>query len=259
MTQFDPYSDLEEKLTNIAHNGDLICFGDYNARVRNGKDYLENEHNFDIPLPDDYLTDNVAAYPRGNLDTTTNQYGDQLLSLCRSVPLRICNGRKLGDILGSYTCYKWNGKSTVDYCLASPGVYRKIGSFQVNVWLPTLSDHCSISICLETDFHCSLQSSPNYDFIQKPEKIKWSQEIKNNFENVIQSNDSKLFLSNFALNGINHNQKSIDSATEFLTDFLVNSAHLAGDVNLKLKCKGSKKSDEPNWKFREKNWQKSFT
>ena len=79
---------------------------------------------------------------------------------------------------------------------------------------------------------------------------------KNNFENVIQSNDSKLFLSNFALNGINHNQKSIDSATEFLTDFLVNSAHLAGDVNLKLKCKGSKKSDEPNWKFRKKNRKK---
>ena len=26
-TQFDPYSDLEEKLTNIAHNGDLICTG----------------------------------------------------------------------------------------------------------------------------------------------------------------------------------------------------------------------------------------
>ena len=250
-TQFDPFTDLEQKLTNVANDGDLICFGDYNARTGTKLDYLENEDNRDIPIPEDYLTDTVATYPRGNLDTVTNQYGDQLISLCRSVPLRICNGRKLGDILGSYTCYKWNGKSTVDYCLASPGAYTKIGSFQVNEFLPTLSDHCPISISLETDIHCNFQIVHNYNFVEKPRKIKWNKKIQNSFENVIQSSDSKTFLSNFVTNGIASDQNSIDTATQFLTDFLVNSAKMADDT-LKVEYKGSKKNSQPNWKFRKK-------
>ena len=136
-TQFDPFSDLELKLNSVANEGDLICFGDFNARSGTSLDYLNNEDNTDIPIPEDYYaTDTMATYPRGNRDTVTNQYGEQLISLCRSVPLRICNGRKLGDILGDYTCFKWNGRSVVDYCLASPGIYSKIGSFRVHDLLP---------------------------------------------------------------------------------------------------------------------------
>ena len=253
-TQFDPFADLEQKLTTVANDGDLIALGDFNARCGTNLDYLNNEDNHDIPIPDDYyVTDTTATYPRGNQDAVTNKYGEQLIALCRSVPLRICNGRKLGDILGDYTCYKWNGQSVVDYCLASPGIYSKIGSFRVHNLLPHLSDHCPTSITIETDFHSDLQANDvDLNLLSKPKKLNWSKVIKANFENIIQSSDSKNFLSNFVQNGINKDQKSIDSATEFFTDFLINSAIKADDEKIKIQCKGSKKSQLPNWKFKRK-------
>ena len=100
------YGDLELKLSSVGPNVDKLWFGDYNARTGQKLDYLESEDNTDIPIPlDIYETDIMRDLPRQNMDDGTNKYGEILLSLCKSVPLRICNGRKLGDIFGSYTFY----------------------------------------------------------------------------------------------------------------------------------------------------------
>ena len=119
-TQFEPCPDLEQKIANLGPGSNLICFVDYNARTDQKPDYIENEDNCDPTLPPDYQADTVATYPRGNLDNVINKYREALLSLCKNAALRICNGRKLGDIQGSFTCHSWNGQSTVDYCLSSP-------------------------------------------------------------------------------------------------------------------------------------------
>ena len=101
----DVFGDIELKLSSLGHDMDKLCFGDFNARTGLKLDYLQSEDNTDIPVPTDiYETDAVSSLPRLNMDDKTNKYGDNLLSLCKSVPLRICNGRKLGDILGSYSC-----------------------------------------------------------------------------------------------------------------------------------------------------------
>ena len=250
-TQFDPWAEL--KLTNVADQGDLVCLGDFNARTGTDLDYLSNEDNTNLPMTHDlYTTDTVATYPRGNKDTVTNQYGEQLIALCRSVPLRVCNGRKLGDIMGEYTCYKWNGQSVVDYCLASPGIYDKITSFTVHDFIPQLSDHCSVSLIISTDFSCHPQASNNMNLLEKPVKLNWSKKIEVNFENIIQSSDAQKFLTNFAQNGIKSDQNSIDIATEAFTDFLVNYATKADDEILKIECKAVRKSPLPNWKFKRK-------
>ena len=255
-TQFDPFSDLESKLSNAAQDGDLICFGDFNARTGTELNYLTNEDNTHIPIPEGtYLTDTVATYPRGNRDVVTNEYGEQLISLCKSLPLRICNGRKLGDVLGNFTCFKWNGQSSVDYCLASPNVYNNIGSFQVHSLLPHLSDHCSISITISTDIHHNISKDKTHLLLPKPKKVVWSKQIHENFENLIQSSDSKNFLSNFAANSICQEQTSIDVATKVFTDFLINSAILANDQKF-ISYRGQKKSPKPNWKFK-KNLRRS--
>ena len=83
----------------------MLLLGDFNARTGTGRDYIRNEDNTHMPDVYDYQVDNTACYTRGNMDLVTNNFGERLLSLCKSVPLRICNGRKLGDILGNYTCY----------------------------------------------------------------------------------------------------------------------------------------------------------
>ena len=188
----------------------------------------------------------------------TNMYGDRLIALCKSIPLRICNGRKLGDILGSFTCHKWNGQSAVDYCLATPGVYHKILTLQVNNFLPHLSDHCPITIKLKTNAPKILNDYENYEFIEKPKKIMWDKKIEQKFENILQTADSKLFLTNFASNGILSDQKCVDNATAFLSEFLVNAAELASNPKNSIEDFCKKKSCQPNWKFRKKKTRKVY-
>ena len=167
--QFDIYGDLELKLSNLGQNVDKLCFGDYNARTGLKLDYLQSEDNTDIPVPIDiYETDTVGVLPRQNSDNKTNKYGDNLLSLCKSVPLRICNGRKLGDLLGSYTCYTPNGQSCVDYCLASPRIYDSVKTLTVGEPVLTLSDHCPVRVVLKVKVSYKIDSSENYQFVENP-------------------------------------------------------------------------------------------
>ena len=79
--QMDIFGDLEYKLGCIGTGTDILCFGDFNARTSNKPDYIMNEDNTDIPVPRDiYQADTVGTTVRGNLDTVTNKYGDNLLS-----------------------------------------------------------------------------------------------------------------------------------------------------------------------------------
>ena len=134
------------------------------------KNNLISEDNTDIPVPVEiYETNTVATEPRSNLDTVTNKYGDNLLRLCKIVPLRICNGTMLGDILGSFTCITPNGQSCVDYCLASPNLYNSVRTLQVGDFIPSLSDHCPVTVTLKVNVNAFVDLS-NYDFISKPPK-----------------------------------------------------------------------------------------
>ena len=101
-TQFDPFSDLESKLTNAVQEGDLICFGDFNARTGTALDYLNNEDNTHIPIPEGtYMTDTVATYPRGNRDLQTNQYGKELISL-QKFALAYLQRSQVGGCFGKF-------------------------------------------------------------------------------------------------------------------------------------------------------------
>ena len=253
-TNLEPFADLEQKLSNLESESEKILLGDFNARTGAKLDFLPEEDNSLLDLPGDYVTDTVATYQRGNLDSVTNMYGDLLISLCRNAPLRICNGRKLGDVQGSFTCQKWNGQSTVDYCLASPGVYSQILFFKVGQFLPLLSDHCPISIALKSQLYQSQRDkeSETYSFIPKPQKLSWDKNIATRFEQFIQTSDSKIFLTNFAKIGILSDQTSIDESTEFLTDFLISAAEKATSSGLFIGYTGGKRSPDRNWKFRKK-------
>ena len=112
------------------------------------------------------MTNTVASFQRGSRYTLVNSYGIRLLEICQSVPLRILNGRKLGDILGCYTCHKPKGQIVIDYCLVSPRIYSRISTFIVNDFMPDLSDHCSITVEISTRYMCNL-NTPNYNYIKK--------------------------------------------------------------------------------------------
>ena len=87
--------------------GDLVLMGDLNARTQRLPDLLLNENNDHIPVPppDLYETDTAETDFRNNIDNGSNSYGAKFLNLCKTLPLRILNGRFLGDLLGNYTCF----------------------------------------------------------------------------------------------------------------------------------------------------------
>ena len=96
----DVYDSLESQLAEYSAMGDIILMTDANARTKTGLDFIENEDNSHLPVPPSeiYQVDTIATYPRNNMDTGTNSYGERFLETCRKVPLRICNGRKVGDL-----------------------------------------------------------------------------------------------------------------------------------------------------------------
>ena len=252
-TQFDPFTDFENKICIVKHESDLICLGDFNARTGLKPDYLDREANSDIPvLSDICATDYVATYPRGNLDSEmVNQYGDHLLSLCQSIPLRICNGRKLRDVQGSFTCFKFNGQSAVDYCLTSPTFWSKISTFQVHNFFPDILDHCPISLSINTNYFSILKQLDDYNYISKPRKLVWSDDISIKFENIFQSTESKDFLLKYTRTMCG-DRKCLDSATNALCQLLVQSARLPASqsdtVTPQTVC--SRRSPNRDWKFK---------
>ena len=250
--QLDIFGDLEQKLSGVGLYVDKLCLGDYNARTGTKLDFLESEDNTDIPVPGDiYEIDTVGTFPRLNLDTGHNKYGDNLLSLCKSVPLRICNGRKLGDILGNYTCFTYNGQSCVDYCLASPNLFEKIKTFSVCPLQPTLSDHCPIKVSIEVRVNGQCLDE-DYSFIDNPKKIPWNKDISYRFENLIQTDELKQKITSL-MNDPCNDQVTIDRCTAGLTNVIIDCAVKADITPPVNKPKGGKnngkqkKRSHPKW------------
>ena len=251
-TQFDPQEDFLEKISNFDDSCDLVCLGDFNSRTACRLDYTVDDDNTDIPVVNSmFSADTVATYPRGNMDQLVNSYGVRLLEICQSFPLRILNGRMLGDVQGSYTCYKSKGQSVVDYCLVSPRIYRQVSYFIVNDFLPDLSDHCSITVAISTKYMLSSLSS--YNLLSKPSKVPWSDDISVMYEGLLQDKTSKAFLSQFNAQSLS-SQQLLDSAVDSLSSFLVNAAvQAAGSSVGTARPNVSRRSTERNWKFRKKS------
>ena len=216
-------------------------------------DYIENEDNTDIPIPlDIYEIDSMNYLPRQNLDRISNKYGEYLLSLCKSVQLRICNGRKLGDILGAYTCYTPNGQSCVDYCLVSPRFYESVQTFSVGQ-VSSLSDHCPVRAVLSVRIFTDIVQE-DYNFIESPKKLPWSSDIAISFENILQTPDFRLRVENLFSNQIVESQEEIDSMTESLTNLLVEGATLANKSKAKKINRIPKKKTFKKQRVRYPKW-----
>ena len=220
----DIYDDLCDKLAKYAPMGKLILIGDLNARTQTLCDYIPNESFDYLPLNNDlYNIDSVETQPRNNMDLGSNSYGNKLLELCKTVPLRILNGRMFGDLFGNLTCYTAQGSSCVDYCASSPELFNIIRYFRVHPLLPMFSDHSPISLSLKVNALISNLKS-DYEFLPKPDKIQWSKTMADKFIYNIQSPDCKEAVQGFMKTGILPDQNSVESATKFLSNILTESA-----------------------------------
>ena len=139
---------------------------DFNGRVNTSDlDYIAYDCTSHVNLPTDYFPDKVSLNRNPRDQSTTDEHGKMILDLCHSAQLRILNGRTLGDSLGDFTCYRYNGSSVVDWWLVDYNLLDSVVFFRVESLSP-LSDHCQLSMsvrvgCLPTAFQQEdLQPSP---------------------------------------------------------------------------------------------------
>ena len=229
----DIFEHLNVETSEFVGQGSICLLGDFNSRTGLGQDFLPEENNADIPAAQSSLYDNDSrgTIYRNNLDRGSNIYGKKLLDFCIDTPLRILNGRKLGDLLGYHTCYQYNGSSTVDYGLVSPDLYDQVPVFQVLQPDLSVSDHSPIALYLKVNSFVSFFEASD-DLLPKPKKLNWDSKIKDRFVNLINSDDCKSVCKSFLDVGIKPEQLSIDAAVKFLSDVMVNTAERA-DLSLK--------------------------
>ena len=140
------FETLSSEITHFQAQGNVILFGDLNARTGIEPDVLDpkgNDHVFGrTPL---FTTPTLPH--RNNLDSAMNQSGREVVHLCRASGLYIVNGRFRGDSLGRFTYSSALGSSVVDYAITDMDP-STISAFTVRQQSP-LSDQSQINLFLK--------------------------------------------------------------------------------------------------------------
>ena len=133
----------------------LALLGDFNARTSNENDFIyENEIDDEeliVQILGNSYMDVFRKYDileqRNSKDTRKNNFGNQLLQLCKYNDLLICNGRTGDDKnVGNFTC---KNSSVVDYVICSTSLFERIVNFDVLEFSNLFSDaHCGLSLTL---------------------------------------------------------------------------------------------------------------
>ena len=163
---------IENDIIEYSKKGDIVLCGDLNARTNSENDFISNDEKDNTPLFEDYVPDSYIK-TRVSQDRVLCDRGKQLIDMCIAYKLRIANGRALGDSMGKFTCYKYNGNSVVDYCLLSENLYTDILSFKVEDIIPRLSDHSVISLRIVASFRPVTSDIKIKDF---PRQFVWNPE-----------------------------------------------------------------------------------
>lgn len=146
---------LNEQISEISVQypyAELFLAGDLNSRIGNLQDF--------IPFDDLHFVFGDTEYPtdmfninRRSKDETCNRFGTSLIDLCCTHNIHTLNGRVSEDINGEITCIANNGRSVVDYMLASSSLFGSFTHFRVSS--EDFSDHfplhCSFSLYCENN------------------------------------------------------------------------------------------------------------
>ena len=188
----------------------LCLIGDMNSRTGNLNDILTFEHEIiNSSEINDFAQDffelnslegnNKISKKRTNMDKTINRNGEALIKLCKENNVIIVNGRTGSDReIGDITFKSKKGKSTIDYCLASPDFFSHIQDFQVDILDKNLSDkHSPIILTLETKTrsNINLNETPHVSDIEyEPISSKWDDKKQPDFKlNFDQNKINDLF------------------------------------------------------------------
>ena len=247
-TSDDLFEYIRQDCAEFRPKGNILLMGDINAYLpSNATDYLTND-TFDdhVPLPDNiYQPDNPL--PRNTMETRNiNHNGKLLIDMCKSVPLRILNGRTTGDSFGTLTRYPiYNGQnqiplpSVIDYALWDRDILQKIKYFSISE-LNRFSNHCMIKLSLETKFKTITEDAYS-NLVSASSKFKWCNIYKNKLIDEFNSAQCQSSLMDFYSSSFEANQAGIDSATSQLTNIIVGTTSKVVPLKTNFKKKKAKK------------------
>ena len=215
---------VRQDISDFSQAGDTLLMGDMNAHIaKNTSDYIQGDViDGHVPIPDDlYRLDIPITRNIMEVENTC----PQLLSLCKAIPLRVLNGRCLGDSCGSYTRYPFRTKgltenaSVIDYGIENPQLLESVRYFRV----AELSDHYCISTSIDANFTIitELDNIPT-----KPcsERFIWRSPYKEKFCDLINSNQSKMTLRSTLKIDFQKTQSGVDNAASKLTNSIIEVA-----------------------------------
>ena len=153
---------------------DLLIMGDLNARISDWEpDYDEDENN--------------KTYNRQSKDQCTNSFAKNLIELCSLLDLIPLNGIKEGDEHGEFTFNSEQGRSVIDYALASKDLFANSTScFHVNTGRVE-SDHSSIEFSILLKSKLPKHVPKNYWY----KKLTWDPVKSETFLMNLESWESK--------------------------------------------------------------------
>ena len=218
---------LETKLVDGGEN--YIIMGDLNGRTKLGDDFVRDGSDKHSPINAPFYTKDTQL-ARTNPDThPIDQQGRKILQICKSLPVRILNGRTHGDLPGRWTRYPMKpneNPSVIDYSLCSIPIMEDIKSFTV---LPFtgISDHCCISVNIKANVPPSENnpiSSNNKTNIYNNE-VGYTFDIKNKdlFVQNLRRSDNIEKLTH-SINQTENNSEKIENCIEILNEVLLTAA-----------------------------------
>ena len=236
---------VENDIVKYSEKGKIILAGDLNGRISSENDYISLDSDKHIPMFESYVCDSNLV-PRKSQDNILNTRGRQILNLCISASLRILNGRTFGDLFGSYTCFQPLGSSVVDYFIASEEILPYFTYFQVNTFLPDLSDHCQISCMLKCNI---LDQEEVSELFPMPEKYIWDEKSITQFQDAVHSNSVKKLINDF--NDKTYNPDMINTAADDLNKIFLTAANASLKQRKTRSFKHRKTKPKQNWQDKE--------
>ena len=218
----DLMGDLEKDVQHFSKMGSILLMGDFNGRTATEPDLVLSDSISHGPLVPDYDIDHCPT-KRLNQDNCLNERGKALLDMCVSARLRILNGRKLGDSLGYFTCHKYNGSSTVDYVIVDEKMFPKIIYFHTHKSLSDLSDHCQISVGLESK-KTICDNTPKIPMSTLPQGFKWEKDSVFKFQNALLSQNTQASIRAFLHTNYAENANELDIAVGKVNEIILGAA-----------------------------------
>ncbi|KAK3082441.1 hypothetical protein FSP39_009605 [Pinctada imbricata] len=219
--------------------GNIMLLGDFNARTgRLQCDYIIDDENRYMDFDSSYISDN-PIYERISMDKSVNEYGRNLLELCKANRLRILNGRTIGDTIGKFTCYQWNGCSVVDYCIVTEDLLGTVEYFHIHDLKGLYSNHSKLSLQIPSKFNFI---DNNEEMVDLPLQIRWNAEIESIYNLKLQTDKIKTDITEIS-EKIEVNDESINENVKAINEILLDAL----PTNTIRKRKVTKKKCRKKW------------